>query len=49
MIPGEIVLAGGQKDLKGKIFRIGHMGYVSEKDMKEVFEAMDKALPQAAK
>jgi aspartate aminotransferase-like enzyme len=45
----QIVLAGGQKDLKGKIFRIGHMGYVSEKDMKEVFEAMDKALPQAAK
>jgi aspartate aminotransferase-like enzyme len=45
----QVVLAGGQKDLKGKIFRIGHMGYVSEKDMKEVFEAMDKALPQAAK
>jgi aspartate aminotransferase-like enzyme len=45
----QVVLAGGQKDLKGKIFRIGHLGYVSEKDMKEVFEAMDKALPQAAK
>jgi aspartate aminotransferase-like enzyme len=28
-----IVVADGQDDLKGKIFRIGHMGYVFERDI----------------
>jgi aspartate aminotransferase-like enzyme len=44
----QVILAGGQKDLKGKIFRIGHMGYVSKKDMEEVMAALDKAIPMAA-
>ena len=28
-----IALAGGQDHLKGKIFRIGHLGFVSDRDM----------------
>ncbi|MGH2413456.1 MAG: pyridoxal-phosphate-dependent aminotransferase family protein, partial [Microcystaceae cyanobacterium] len=29
----DIALAGGQDHLKGKIFRIGHLGFASERDM----------------
>ena len=29
----DILLAGGQDHLKGKIFRIGHLGYVNDKDI----------------
>lgn len=43
----KVIIAGGQGKLKGKIFRIGHMGWVSEEDMKEVLQALDKALPKA--
>lgn len=43
-----IVLAGGQQRLEGKIFRIGHLGYVSESDIDEVVGALKLALPQAA-
>ncbi|MGD0794436.1 MAG: alanine--glyoxylate aminotransferase family protein [Dehalococcoidales bacterium] len=42
-----IVLAGGQQTLDGKIFRIGHMGLVSEKDIKELLTAMKVTLPKA--
>ncbi len=42
-----VVLAGGQQRLDGKIFRIGHLGYVTEKDMDVVIEALRVALPQA--
>ena len=41
------VLAGGQQRLDGKIFRIGHLGYVTEGDIDAVMEAMKAALPQA--
>lgn len=40
-------IAGGQGKLKAKVFRIGHLGYVSEKDIKEVMRALDKAIPRA--
>jgi aspartate aminotransferase-like enzyme len=30
-----VVLAGGQGKLTGKIFRIGHLGYVSQADKKD--------------
>ena len=43
----KVVIAGGQGDLSGKIFRIGHLGWVTEKDMKEVLDAIKKALPKA--
>ncbi|MFA5401164.1 MAG: alanine--glyoxylate aminotransferase family protein [Dehalococcoidia bacterium] len=45
----KVVIAGGQGGMKGKVFRIGHLGFVTEKDMDEVLAAMDKALPKAKK
>lgn len=41
------VLAGGQQRLEGKIFRIGHLGYVAEDDIDAVIKALKAALPQA--
>jgi aspartate aminotransferase-like enzyme len=43
----DIVLAGGQGPLEGKIFRIGHLGMVSQKDIEAVFDAFKVALPKA--
>jgi aspartate aminotransferase-like enzyme len=43
----DVILAGGQQKLSGKVFRIGHLGLVYEQDMKSVLEALDKALPRA--
>ena len=43
-----VVLAGGQQKLDGKIFRIGHLGWVNEKDIEAVISALKVALPQAA-
>ena len=45
----KVVIAGGQGGMKGKVFRIGHLGLVSEKDMDEVLAAMNKALLKAKK
>ncbi len=43
----DVVIAGGQRKLSGKIFRIGHLGLVEENDIKTVLEALAKALPSA--
>jgi len=43
----KVVLSGGQGKLDGKIFRIGHLGWVSEADMREVVKAIEAALPAA--
>ena len=43
----EIVLAGGQQSLDGKIFRIGHLGWVGEDDIEKVISALKVVLPQA--
>lgn len=43
----DTVLAGGQQNLEGKIFRIGHLGYVTEADMDAVIGALKVALPKA--
>jgi len=43
----QVVLAGGQQSLDGKIFRIGHLGWVTEDDIKAVISALKVALPQA--
>jgi aspartate aminotransferase-like enzyme len=43
----KVVLAGGQQTLNGKVFRIGHLGMVEEKDIEEVLAAMQKVLPLA--
>jgi len=40
-----IVIAGGQQTLAGKIFRIGHLGWVTEADIEEVLSALKNALP----
>ncbi len=45
----EVIIAGGQEKLSGKILRIGHLGLVYEKDIKLVLEALSKALPRAKK
>jgi aspartate aminotransferase-like enzyme len=42
-----IVLAGGQQHLDGKIFRIGHLGLVTEKDIEELLAALKVTLPKA--
>ena len=42
-----IVLSGGQQKLDGKIFRIGHLGRVTEEDIKDVISALKLALPKA--
>ena len=42
-----IVLGGGQLSLAGKIFRIGHMGWVTEKDIETVVSTLELALPKA--
>ncbi|MCC5912171.1 MAG: alanine--glyoxylate aminotransferase family protein [Clostridiaceae bacterium] len=39
-----VIIAGGQQDLKGKIIRIGHMGYVDEGDLIKTIAALEKAL-----
>jgi aspartate aminotransferase-like enzyme len=43
----QVVLAGGQQSLDGKIFRIGHLGWVNEDDIKEVISKIKVVLPQA--
>ena len=43
----QIVLGGGQQKLDGKIFRIGHLGWVTEGDIESVISALKVALPKA--
>jgi aspartate aminotransferase-like enzyme len=40
----DIALAGGQDHLKGKIFRIGHLGFVSDRDILAAISALEVAL-----
>jgi aspartate aminotransferase-like enzyme len=42
-----VVLGGGQQKLDGKIFRIGHLGLVSEDDITKVVSALKTVLPEA--
>ena len=41
-----VEMAGGQQALDGKIFRIGHLGYVNDDDIKEVLSALKSALDE---
>jgi aspartate aminotransferase-like enzyme len=43
----QVILSGGQQKLDGKIFRIGHLGWVNEDDIKAVISALKIVLPQA--
>jgi aspartate aminotransferase-like enzyme len=40
----DIVLAGGQDDLSGKIFRIGHLGFVCDRDILTAVSALEATL-----
>ena len=42
----DVVLAGGQGAMDGQVFRIGHLGYVTEADIDGVLEALKVALPK---
>ena len=42
----DTVLAGGQGKLAGKIFRIGHLGWCSEDDLRNALDALAQALPR---
>ncbi len=39
-----IIIADGQKELKGKIMRIGHLGHVSERDVLTTLSALEAVL-----
>ena len=43
------MLAGGQDHLKGKIFRVGHLGYVNDKDIISVIAAIGNTLVEQNK
>ena len=40
----DILLAGGQDHLKGKIFRIGHLGFVSDRDLLAAIASIEATL-----
>lgn len=42
-----VVLAGGQRSLEGKIFRVGHLGYCTEDDIQNVLDSLRAVLPKA--
>ncbi|UBF28266.1 alanine--glyoxylate aminotransferase family protein [Kovacikia minuta CCNUW1] len=42
----DIALAGGQDHLKGKIFRIGHLGFVSDRDILTAIAALEATLQE---
>jgi aspartate aminotransferase-like enzyme len=42
----KVVITGGQGALDGKIFRIGHLGWVNENDIKECMDALAGVLPK---
>ncbi len=42
-----VVLGGGQGKLEGKIFRVGHLGYVSKEDVVQCMDVVEKLLAEA--
>jgi len=39
-----LVLAGGQGQLQGKIFRVGHLGYIDERDIYAILATIEQGL-----
>lgn len=39
-----LVIAGGQDGLKGKVFRLGHMGYINADDVQSIVESVGAAI-----
>jgi aspartate aminotransferase-like enzyme len=44
-----VVLAGGQEDLKGKLFRIGHLGYIDKMEILAALSALEIELGSSVK
>jgi aspartate aminotransferase-like enzyme len=42
----DILLAGGQDHLKGKVFRVGHLGFVCDRDILTAVAAIEAALQE---
>ncbi len=42
-----VVLGGGQGKLEGKIFRVGHLGWVQQADVAEALDVVEKLLAEA--
>ena len=42
----DVVIAGGQKSLSGKIFRIGHMGRTTDNEIEQTIAALASVLPK---
>lgn len=42
----DVVIAGGQGSLSGKIFRVGHMGYITDEDIADVMDSLKVVLPE---
>ena len=42
----DIALAAGQDDYKGKIFRVGHLGFICDRDILTTFAAIEAALSE---
>jgi len=45
----DILLAGGQDHLKGKIFRVGHLGYINDRDIITIISAISNTLLKLGK
>lgn len=43
-----VVLAGGQQHLEGKIFRIGHLGFVHEPELTAALDALERRIGKMA-
>ncbi|MFH1191536.1 MAG: alanine--glyoxylate aminotransferase family protein, partial [Candidatus Omnitrophota bacterium] len=41
-----VTIAGGQDELKGKVFRIAHMGFIAEFDIITGISCLEKVLTQ---
>ena len=42
----DTVLGGGQRSLAGRIFRLGHLGWVEDADLDSAIDALAEALPK---
>ena len=42
----EVIVAGGQGSLSGKIFRVGHMGHITDEDVDDVMDSLRSVLPE---
>ena len=42
----DVVVAGGQQSLSGKIFRIGHMGQCSQLEIQDVIDSLGIVLSE---